>query len=186
MVFDTTIVVAKAPEQVTVRRNLHLERNTARRRRRRGSLGYSALAIALSCRQTYTESIQQYYSLNTFGICNSEVCEQFLQAIGFEKAKMIRHIRFAQDIGFTCLYPFENLRTLETVHTHGCRCMNTEVCSIAAAQARVLCRRATRLEKISIMPCYCCRSGDICLLNGATNKYRALMEELNEYLCKRI
>ena len=63
--------------------------------------------------------------------------------------------------------------------------MNARLCDMAAAQARALCKVAIRLEKITITPYGCVRSGNVCSLTEAISNDRALGQELNERLRKR-
>ena len=119
MVFDEPILIALVtedpPKRKAYRKPSHGGLGPLPRSRGYRSFGHSALALATTCRQIYSEAVQQYYGLNTFLVNFASNCQSFIQAVGPVNVNLIRHVKFMLGEHVGDFRHFKNLQTLEIV-----------------------------------------------------------------------
>ena len=116
MVFDKPVRITKPGRQpLLVRDGTRLRPTEAENSIPRN--GHTALAFAMTCRQAYLESIQVYYSANTFSITIRRYLAGFLTTIEQGHLDMINKLQITDpgDKDFAAIRRLRNIETLEIV-----------------------------------------------------------------------
>lgn len=168
---------------------------------KRQSMGHTALAVALTCRQVYLEAAPRYYSRNTFAVhtgtpMTSPIIQDFFADVGPANKDTIAKLELADFVAFGDAH-LENLKgckILTLLATWKERSMPEEDYRERWIRlAKRICKNSTTLERVSILTHYSVRMRTLCWisrrtfrsLTGSDQGDKAVERELNMMVGRR-